>query len=92
MGYIRRPESERMSHFSRTVPSELGSLNFYFNRIVIGEKVYFHVSTAKDNVVYWCVFHFRVGRWERIREESKCPGWMMSLETELARLIMEYLQ
>jgi len=80
-----------VEHFTRTIQTREGNLNFYFNRIFTAHGVRYHVSAASRNG-RMVAFKMKEenNRWF-IDNPKDCPEWVISLEQELSEVIIENL-
>ena len=78
-----------MPAFTKTIDTEYGNLNFYFNPIYTAEGVRYHVSAiAKDNSLK--IFHLEPvgGSWRLVEKDSK-QYWLIAIEQKLSEAILQ---
>jgi hypothetical protein len=80
-----------VEHFTRTIRTQEGNLNFYFNRIFTAQGFRYHVSVLLKNKN---IIAFRMqkenNRWY-IDNPKDCPEWIVSLEPLFSDVIIENL-
>ena len=79
-----------MSNFSKTIQTEKGIMNFYFNRVYTPDGARYHVSAmAKNNRAVICYMEQRGDEWHLVMRDANAP-WLTEIENELSRAIREH--
>jgi hypothetical protein len=78
-------------HFTSTIRTKEGNLNFYFNKIFTAQGVRYHVSVIpRDNKMITFRMMKENNRWY-IDNPKGCPEWIISLEPVINDVIVEAL-
>jgi hypothetical protein len=80
-----------MRYFTKSIDTTDGSFLFHFNRIYTVEGTRYHVSVA-DKRGHSLSFNMHQidSKWKLVNS-SNCPSWILTLEPELSRAIIEHL-
>jgi hypothetical protein len=79
-----------MSHFKKRFSTDFGKAEFFFNRLFTVRGIRYHISVCDDKRIS-CFFNMerKDGEWYII-EATEVPGWIMLLERELSKAIIDY--
>lgn len=77
-------------HFDKTLDTEVGRLNFYFNKIYIATLERFHVSVIEKNKVISVLMENMGGTWKILNIQTY-PVWIRDLEASFNAEINAYL-
>ena len=80
-----------MQHFLKRLESNKTFLNFYFNRIYTVEGDRFHISVVgTDKKAYSFIMQQKGDIWQIVNAQN-CPSWIVELEEDLSKAIIESL-
>jgi hypothetical protein len=80
-----------MPHFTSSIRTADGCMNFYFNRIETAFGNQYHLSTIRRNGKA-IIFHMEEdsGRWRVVKSEDT-PEWVVDVEEKLSQKIAEHV-
>jgi hypothetical protein len=80
-----------MPHFTSSIRTAVGSMNFYFNSIETAFGNHYHLSTIGKNGKA-IIFHMEQhsDRWRVVRSDDT-PEWVVDVEEKLSQKITEHV-
>lgn len=80
-----------MPHFTKTIGTDQGFMNFYFNGIFTAQGERYHVSAiGRNNRAI--IFHLeKTGKKWCLVETQDMPDWLPTIEQKLSDAISEHL-
>jgi hypothetical protein len=80
-----------MPHFSKSIETEQGSLNFYFNQFITDQGTGYHISTiGRDGKVYILSVEALEDSWKFVNNDASAY-WLNKVEKDIIIAIQHHL-